>query len=1411
MSDMERIESSVRCEDIERQLADVLDGTAPAAVYEHVACCDRCRDARYDAEAARDLIAQAGSDCRRGADFAERVERAARTSANSPSSAPATERLPVNATGSSASATTERLPVNATRSSASATCESSPVTTTESASDKPARASDRDDHGSAAQKDTDAAPSVSSSRHSARRLAVVAGGAALAAVSAALWLRGAPEAEPQAAGAAAPVWEGAIVHVLTAGGGSSGLRICHSEGSGCIQADSGSRLTSGASVSTDALTRAYLSLSDGTLVVLDRSSELVLDARRGRHATVRRGMVVLDVAASEHPAVVALPRGHVEVLGTKLALAAAADWSTVDVSRGTVRLVDERHHSVTVRAGEQGRLESGLPPYVSTASSLAESFAWSEQALAEPSGPVAVRGLGELRARRPGSDQERDGVVTLAAHSVKVRISGSMARTEVEETFSNHSDEVLEGIYRFPLPPGAKIERLALDVDGKLEEGAFVDRDRAAAIWRGAIVHAAPRARRRIQDDIVWVPGPWRDPALLEWQRGGRFELKIYPIPKRGSRRIVLAYTEQLAQRGGLRRYTYPLAHDPAGTTKVERFDVDIEVRGHDSRFSIRSQGYTLEHAHSSELDRFSLSQTGFVPSGDLAIEFAEPNRNAEIAAWTYQPDAQDARSQGRVDRGKNEPKTDLSSPYVALALRPKLPYQDVARSRSFVFVVDSSRSMYGESYQRASALAVRAIRELDPGDRVTVLACHVECSALPGGFLTPGAAASAEVERFLRGVEPQGGSDLSAVVEAARRVGAKEERRELRLILISDGTPTVGPIRPAHLARAVRESLRSSKAELTAVAIGTGADLDTLGALAQAGGGVVLPHVPGQTTAQASFELLAAAYTRTLKDVHVTLPDGLFAVAPSEVDNLGFDGETIVVARMARPNVEGSVTVRGKLGSETFERSYPVRLVATNTKGNAFVARLYAAQRVQQLERRSEPEAKPEAIAISKAFNVASRFTSLLVLESPAMFRAFGLENTRTAPEWTGEEAADKAEVGEDESVKEETEGESAAKSTLGTLGSAAVGSGMSARTRTSAPKLAPAPTSPSAADGVLEQKRRPNAEWLGDPFNPMLESPPRRRLVPMRRIWERRGKVTTGSSRPRAASFDAIAKAERAFSLDENRRENVRALCSLYFLAAELDKAERLAARWTERAPLDPEALTALADLAARKGQRESATRILSGVVDVRPDDSKAQQRLARLYRWAGNPELGCRHAVATAELRTSDAAALADAVRCTRQTSFAWLADALLSAAVDTVRQKAEALLAKEAKPIDVLRGDLRLEARWNSGHDLDLGLIDPDGRRVSWLGAPTRAVITARNVTSDHLEGLALSGARAGDYVIEVSRVSGGGEVTGEVVVTVAGTQKTLPFTLAGDRTILGIATVSSVPRLVPVETWSPGLR
>src|SRR5690606_3979480 len=131
--------------------------------------------------------------------------------------------------------------------------------------------------------------------------------------------------------------------------------------------------------------------------------------------------------------------------------------------------------------------------------------------------------------------------------------------------------------------------------------------------------------------------------------------------------------------------------------------------------------------------------------------EYALPDRESDATVWAYRDTAPSAATQ------KTDPIGD--DPFVAIALRPKLPRWSDVRPRDQVIVVDAGRAMFGERFARARRLAVRMTQEMDRRDRVTVLACDVACRKLPGGFVAPGAPGAHDVDAFLRGIEPDGAS----------------------------------------------------------------------------------------------------------------------------------------------------------------------------------------------------------------------------------------------------------------------------------------------------------------------------------------------------------------------------------------------------------------------------------------------------------------------------------------------------------------------------------------------------------------------------------------------------------------------------------------------------------------------------
>jgi hypothetical protein len=166
-------------------------------------------------------------------------------------------------------------------------------------------------------------------------------------------------------------------------------------------------------------------------------------------------------------------------------------------------------------------------------------------------------------------------LVKLTARGV---VSDPLAFTELQLTFENPLDRVLEGQFKVTLPPGATVSRFAMKLDGRWQEGEVVER----------------QAARRAYEDFLHRR---QDPALLEQSGGNEFTAKVFPIPARGVKEVVLSYSHELVQRSA--SYVLPLK----GLPEVGELDVSVA-------------GVTGDGA---------LKKTRFVPTADFV---AAPKRN---------------------------------------------------------------------------------------------------------------------------------------------------------------------------------------------------------------------------------------------------------------------------------------------------------------------------------------------------------------------------------------------------------------------------------------------------------------------------------------------------------------------------------------------------------------------------------------------------------------------------------------------------------------------------------------------------------------------------------------------------------------------------------------------------------------
>ncbi|HEV7556608.1 MAG TPA: vWA domain-containing protein, partial [Kofleriaceae bacterium] len=505
-----------------------------------------------------------------------------------------------------------------------------------------------------------------------------------------------------------------------------------------------------------------------------------------------------------------------------------------------------------------------------------------------------------------------------------------------------------------------------------------------------------------------------KDPALLDWKRGGRFELHVYPIPAHGSRTIKLAYTQVVAPRGPWRQYVYPLPHARDGSTVADQMSIDVEVRGAAPGL-VRTSGYDLvADPARAAVEARTLHQAAFVPRGDLVVDYRAADA-AELRAWTFaggsaiRPDDGRASKHGvgidpAVVAAQRAEASDVR-PTAVLALAPVLPRWREDKPRDYAIVIDASQSMVGERYNRASELAVAMIGEMDRRDRVAVMTCDSECRG-NGSLRVPSAQAAIEVRTWLASQTPAGASDVVESVRAGAAAMTSTDR-ERWVLYLGDGFASTGFRNTGDVEAAIAMTTAAGGIHVSTIGVGNDADDVVLGSIARGGGGSFLAWRPGESVGTTAVAGLESTYGTALRDATVVLPAGLADVAPTVIPTIRAGDEVLIGARVTG-DVTGDVIVRGTVGNQPFEQHYPLKLAVSSSSGNAFVPRLWASLAIDQLERGGRGDDRAHIVALSQGYGVLSRETSLLVLESAAMFDAYGIDQPGPRATWTGEDKLD-------------------------------------------------------------------------------------------------------------------------------------------------------------------------------------------------------------------------------------------------------------------------------------------------------------------------------------------------------------------------------------------------------------------
>jgi hypothetical protein len=540
-------------------------------------------------------------------------------------------------------------------------------------------------------------------------------------------------------------------------------------------------------------------------------------------------------------------------------------------------------------------------------------------------------GVGRMEAAGASGAAE---ALELRSVAVRVRTEGDVARTEVEHVFHNPAlGPPREGTFRFPVPDGAMLTGMAMEIDGKLVEGEIVERDRA----------------RQIYDEVV---DAMADPALLEWEAGNWFKLRVFPIPAGGDKRVVIRYTQPLARSAQGYEYTYDLAIADAsagGAAPGAIGDLTVTVDGKQAAHEAQARGLELAVA---------------VASAPAVMR--EVRKDATYTAVRVAPDA------------------------AMFAAAPRRAGSGPGGGIDVAIVFDTSRSAL-EGRNLADQLLQTTLAELGPADRFVVLASDVTVtpSAPELQPVTPEAIAGAR--RFLAAIEPDGASDLGAALAAAGALHPGE------VIYIGDGIPTWGEQKPAALG-ALADRIG---APVHAALVGKGATSALWGELAgRTGGRAIVVRKPDDA---ARFALVAthAAEIPRLVAAHVVVA-GDAQVFPQQASTIYQGDELVALIKTPPGSSPAALTLTGMVNGAAVTRQIALA-AAVDEPG---VAQRFGADLIAQLE--AGDAERDTIVAASRDYGVLSKFTSLLVLENDEAYRKYHIERkaqqlAQAAPQITG------------------------------------------------------------------------------------------------------------------------------------------------------------------------------------------------------------------------------------------------------------------------------------------------------------------------------------------------------------------------------------------------------------------------
>ncbi len=573
---------------------------------------------------------------------------------------------------------------------------------------------------------------------------------------------------------------------------------------------------------------------------------------------------------------------------------------------------------------------------------------------AEPDG---TRSVGRCRDEVPGEAmplaedegwdraslraQTSDGLreLPLQETTYETLVVGTVAETVVTQVFANPLQEPIEAVYAFPLHERSAVDDYWIHVGERSIHGKIHRRAEAKQIYEKAKADGHPAGLLEQERPNSFTQ------SVANIQPGESIEVKMHVVQPLGidDGRATLTLPTVVGQRfipgasmghvgvgtsddtdrvSDASRITPPvMAADEQGCARLA---ISVDIESGLGVHALRSANHTIQKNAAYGVTTIELEDGRTVPNRDFEL------------SWSFH------RGEAAADVS-TQPNEEGGGAFTLTIAPPVAMDAADAVARDLIFVVDNSGSMSGLPMAAAKSVMRRAINEMGPNDRFSVLRFSERTSSLAPGLLDNTASHRKRGLAYVEDMHGMGGTQMVEGIRAALSLAQASDRIPMVLFL-TDGW--IGNER--EIFELVHDDL--GRARIFGLGVGDAPNRFLLDGLSTVGrGSTTYVGIGGSGHAQVD-RFYDRISTPALQDVNVdwgTLP--VQDVVPQRLPDL-FVGEPLVLyGHFDRP-AKGTITIRGTRAGKTV--SIPVEVDFGQGVEGTGLESMWARTRIEELVR---------------------------------------------------------------------------------------------------------------------------------------------------------------------------------------------------------------------------------------------------------------------------------------------------------------------------------------------------------------------------------------------------------------------------------------------------------------------------